>query len=89
MNNFFTKVFYPLETKDYNQIILIFILTILSAVLELLGIGLIIPILQIFVGSDSEQYTKYLFFLSGKPKKDILIAILVILGFVYFLKFFY
>ena len=88
MNNFFTKVFYPLETKDYNQIILIFILTILSAVLELLGIGLIIPILQIFVGSDSEQYTKYLFFLSGKSKKDILIAILVILGFVYFLKFF-
>ncbi len=88
MNNFLKKILYPLEAKDYNQIVLIFLLTLLSAVLELLGIGLIIPILQIFVGTDFENYTKYVFFLTGKPKEEVLIFILILLGFVYFTKFF-
>ena len=38
MNNFLKKILYPLEAKDYNQIVFIFLLTLLSAVLELLGI---------------------------------------------------
>ena len=88
MNNFFRKILYPLETKDYSQIFLIFLLTLLSAVLELLGIGLIIPILKIFVGTNFENYTKYLFFLTEKSKEEILVTILILLGLVYLIKFF-
>ena len=57
-------------------------------VLELLGIGLIIPILKIFVGTNFENYTKYLFFLTEKSKEEILVTILILLGLVYLIKFF-
>ncbi len=88
MNKFITKVLYPLEAVDYRQIFFIFALTSICAVLELLGIGLIIPILQIFVGSEFENYTQYFSYLREKPKEEVLITVLIFLGIVYFIKFF-
>jgi len=88
LNNLFTKVLNLLESKDYIQIFIIFSLTLISAVLELLGIGLIIPILKIFVGTDFENYTKHFFFLTEKPKEEILVIILFLLGSIYLIKFF-
>jgi len=88
LNKFFTKVLYPLETSDYKKIIFIFILTLISAVLELLGIGLIIPILQIFVDGEFKNYTENFTYFSEKSKENILVTILFILGTLYFIKFF-
>lgn len=88
MNRFLSKVLYPLETGDYKKIIFIFVLTSISALLELLGIGLIIPILQIFVDGEFKNYVQNFSYFSDKSKENILIKILLILGALYFVKFF-
>ena len=63
-------------------------LTSISALLELLGIGLIIPILQIFVDGEFKNYTQNFTYFSEKSKENILVIILFILGALYFIKFF-
>ncbi len=88
MSDFFSKVLYPLESAQRKELFFIFLLTIITTIFELLGIGLIIPILSIFVNNDYLKYTLYFQFLDYKSKEEILIIILFILGFVYFLKFF-
>tara|TARA_B100000989_G_scaffold93967_1_gene68291 strand:+ start:442 stop:738 length:297 start_codon:yes stop_codon:yes gene_type:complete len=89
LNRFLSKVLYPLETGDYKKIIFIFVLTSISALLELLGIGLIIPILQIFVDGEFKNYVQNFSYFSDKSKENILIKILLILGALYFVKFFF
>ena len=88
MNNLIKKILYPLQTKDKKRLFFIFILTILAALFELLGIGLIIPILNIFVGNDFEKYTDSFNFLIGFEKEQILNFLLFLLILIYFLKFF-
>lgn len=88
MKKFLTKVSYPLEANDYKKIVFIFVLTLISAILELLGIGLIIPILQIFADGEFKNYTQNFSYFSEKSKETILITILFTLGALYFAKFF-
>ena len=88
MNRFLSKVLHPLETSDYKKIFLIFTLTSISALLELLGIGLIIPILQIFVDGEFRDYVQNFTYFSEKSKENILVTILFILGALYLIKFF-
>ena len=88
MNRFLSKVLHPLETSDYKKIFLIFTLTSISALLELLGIGLIIPILQIFVDGEFKNYVQNFTYFSEKSKENILVTILFILVALYFIKFF-
>ena len=88
MKNFIKKTIYPLQKKDIKKLINIFILTVVTAIFELLGIGLIIPILNIFVGNSFLQYTNNFNFLTNVTKEQVLIFFLTLLIFVYFLKFF-
>ena len=88
MTNFFKKTLYPLQDKDIKKLFAIFFLTVVTAFFELLGIGLIIPILNIFVGNSFLQYTNNFDFLTNVKKEKILIFFLTLLIFVYFLKFF-
>ena len=88
MINFFKKTIYPLQRKEIKKLFAIFVLTLVTAIFELLGIGLIIPILNIFVGNTFLQYTTYFDFLSNVSKEKVLTFFLFLLLFVYFLKFF-
>ena len=88
LTNYFKKIVYPLQTKDIKKLFVIFILTILTAIFELLGIGIIIPILNIFAGNNFLQYTNNFDFLTNVKKENILVFFLILLIFVYFLKFF-
>ena len=88
LTNNFKKIVYPLQTKDIKKLFVIFILTILTAIFELLGIGIIIPILNIFAGNNFLQYTNNFDFLTNVKKENILVFFLILLIFVYFLKFF-
>ena len=88
MTNYFKKIIYPIHTQDIKKLIVIFILTILTAIFELLGIGIIIPILNIFAGNNFLQYTNYFNFLADVRKEKILGFLLILLIFVYFFKFF-
>ena len=88
MTNFFKKTIYPLQKKEIKKLFTILFLTVVTAIFELLGIGLIIPILNIFVGNTFLQYTTYFDFLSNVSKEKVLTFFLFLLIFVYFLKFF-
>ncbi len=88
MYSFFSKILYPLGSADRNQLLFISFLTIVSAIFELLGIGLIIPILNIFVGNDFLKYTKYFYFLENKSKEEVLVIILIFFAIIYIMKFF-
>jgi len=74
---------------DNNIYLLCFILflTLLNTVLELIGIGLIIPILGIFVGQDYDKYLSFLPFLSENYNIKILLFIFITFNLVYLLKF--
>ena len=88
MTNYFKKIIYPINTQEIKKLVIIFILTILAAILELVGIGIIIPILNIFAGNNFLKYANYFEFLTNIRKEEILSLLLILLIFVYFLKFF-
>ena len=88
MYNFFLKVLFPLKKAERFHLIIILLLTIIVAIFELLGIGLIIPILNMFIGNEFEKYTEYFNFFDKKSKESIFIIFLILLGIIYFLKFF-
>ena len=76
MINFLKKSFFSIPTIHYNKIYLILFLSLLSVFIELIGIGMIIPILSIFVDNDYLRYTKF-FFAEEIPKDQIFIMILL------------
>ena len=88
MKNFIKKILYLLQSDDISKLSFILILTVVTTFFELLGIGLIIPILNIFVGNDFLKYVNHLNFLSNLSKEEILNIFLFILVLIYFLKFF-
>ena len=80
------KTFYLLDKSERKNIIIILLLTILSSFFDLAGIGLIITVLNIFVGDDFLKYTNYFFFLNDKSKEFILNFSLILLLGIHFLK---
>ena len=88
MKNLVKKILFPLQTNDLRKLFFIFILTVVAALFELLGIGPIIPILNIFVGNDFQKYTEHFAFLSNLSMEEILNFFLISLVLIYFLKFF-
>ena len=77
MLNFFKKATFVLSKEYHNKLYTISILTLLSSVIELAGIGMIIPILSIFVDADYLKYTNDLVFLDGKTKEEVFVFILL------------
>ena len=86
MTNFFKKSIFAISPTYYKRLYLILFLTLLSVFIELIGIGMIIPILSIFVDNDYLKYTK-VFFAEEKPKEEIFRIILILFVLVYFCKF--
>ena len=56
----FRKIFRNLEKKFFNKLILLVFLTLISGLFEILSIGLIIPIITVFVENDFLKYSNYL-----------------------------
>ncbi len=81
------KAFYPLNRDQYKIIIVILILTIFASFTELVSIGLIIPLLNLFVGNDYQNYLNYFNFFNLEDKNKILIFILSIFAFAHLFKF--
>ena len=71
MTNFFKKSIFAISPTYYKRLYLILFLTLLSVFIELIGIGMIIPILSIFVDNDYLKYTK-VFLLKKNQKKRFL-----------------
>ena len=60
MKNYLSKIPTVLEKEEINKSIIIFILTLICSVTELIGIGLIIPIIQIFIGSQAQFHLTFI-----------------------------
>ena len=60
MKNYLSKIPTVLEKEEINKSIIIFILTLICSVTELIGIGLIIPIIQIFIGSQVQFHLTFI-----------------------------
>jgi ATP-binding cassette subfamily C protein len=82
------KTFYLLDKSERKNIIIILLLTILSSFFDLVGIGLIITVLNVFVGNDFLKYTNYFYFLNDRSKEFILNFSLILLLGIHFFKFF-
>lgn len=82
------KILYPLSQQDYKKIIPLLFLTVLSSATEIISIGLILPILNLFVGNDLSVFAEFIEIFEINSKNKILIIILFAFGLMHLLKFF-
>jgi len=87
MKIFLKKIFYPLDFNDRKNLLIIFFISLLSAALEIVGIGLLIPILNIFVGNEYIKYLDFLPFLYSLSKNELIKAIIILFLTISIIKF--
>ena len=85
---YFNKVLFLLSNSQKKKIIFIIFFMFISLLVELFGLGLIIPIITIFIDYDSIQNYKtlsYIFKYFGEPSQFTLIISSIIFIFTFFL----
>ena len=83
----FKKTFQILEKKFIRNIIFLIFLTLISGVFEILSIGLILPILTVFVENDFYKYSKFFPLILNFNENQIFVIFLVSFLIIYILKF--
>ena len=68
------KIFYILKKNNLRKLILISFLTIITATLEVIGIGMLIPLLGMFVNNSIPDYLNFDFL-----QKNISYSLLIVL----------
>ena len=75
----FKKTFQILEKKFIRNIIFLIFLTLISGVLEILSIGLILPILTVFVENDFYKYSNFFPLILNLSENQIFIIFFIII----------
>ncbi len=88
MNNYLSKIISTFDKQDTNKILVIFFLTLICSIFELMGIGLIIPLLHIFAGDQIHSNIPFLSNIFDGDLKNILFIILACFLILYFAKFY-
>ncbi|MDC0498837.1 ABC transporter ATP-binding protein/permease [Alphaproteobacteria bacterium] len=90
MINFFKRTYNILNKYEKLLSIYVFFLILISLFIELIGIGMIIPIIGILVNYETlieNKYINYIYFLLNQPSKESAILYsMSFLSFVYFIK---
>ena len=86
MKKILKKIIYILSASQKLSLVKIFFISILSAIFEIFSIGLIIPILTIFLNNDYQKYANYLPFVTDITQKKLLVIVLLLFLVVYFAK---
>ncbi len=81
------KILFILDKKDKKNLILILFLTLLNTFFEIIGIGLIIPILTYFISDNSLTYIENFYNFDNISKSKLLIYTLVLFNLSYLFKF--
>ena len=81
------KILFILDKKDKKKLILILFLTLLNTFFEIIGIGLIIPILTYFISDNSLTYIENFYNFDNISKSKLLIYTLVLFNLSYLFKF--
>jgi len=96
MINFFKKIIFCIDKKDQKKIIYVSILIFINSLIELLSIGIFIPLIQILIDPDNYRFYKlieyftHFNFISSKNLSIFLIGIVVIIFiFRFFFQIFY
>ena len=83
------KAFLPISSREYKQIFLLLFLTLINSFLEIISIGIVIPILNLFVDDNYLDYLNYFNYFDFEEKKQILIFILFLFFLAHIIKFFF
>lgn len=87
LKNFIKKTLAILTTKDKTNIVISFVLLIIKSILEVLGIGLIIPILSFTTNQNKSNFLyDYFPFLQKMNNQEFIVFLIFIFVFVYFIK---
>ena len=80
------KIFYILKRNNSKQLTLIIFLTILTTILEILGIGMLLPLLGMFINNTIPEYLNFDFL--QKNIGHTLMIVLLVFTLIQLLKFF-
>ena len=86
MNTLIKKILLILSRGQKKFLVLILGLSLITALFEILSLGLLIPLLNIFLNNDIQQYKESFDFIKDSSEQEILILILLGFLFVYFIK---
>ena len=86
MNTLIKKILLILSRGQKKFLVLILVLSLISALFEILSLGLLIPLLNIFLNNDIQQYKESFDFIKDSSEQEILVLILLGFLFVYFIK---
>ena len=70
------KIYYILKTNHIKSLLIILILTVITSVLELIGVSLIVPLLGLFVKNEIPDYLNLISWIENKNQSQILIIVL-------------
>ena len=70
------KIYYILKTNHIKSLLIILILTVITSVLELIGVSLIVPLLGLFVKNEIPDYLNLISWIENKNQNQILIIVL-------------
>lgn len=82
------KILFILDKKNIKKLIFILFLTLLNTFFEILGIGLIIPILTYFISDNPNTFIENLYNFEEIEKVKLLIYVLILFNLSYLFKFF-
>ena len=86
MNTLIKKILLIFNRDQKKFLLLILALSLISALFEILSLGLLIPLLNIFLNNDIQRYKESFDFIKDSSDQEILILILLSFLFVYFIK---
>ncbi len=87
MTKILKKIFFIVPKERTKALIFILLLTLLNTAFELIGIGLIIPMLTYFVGEAPNFFFQKIFLFENMSQTKILTIILLLFNLIYIFKF--
>ena len=88
INKEIVKIWSVLEKQHKNFFLIIFALTILVTILEMLSFGAFVPLLEIIFNVDEGLYSKFTFFqkFTFDNKSNLIFIFIFLLIFIFFVK---
>ena len=72
----FKKIYHILKTNHIKSLLVILFLTIITSLLELIGISLIVPLLGLFIKNEIPNYLYSISWIENKSQNELLIMVL-------------
>ena len=88
MREYILKILDIIPTNWFKSLFIIFILTLFNAIFELLGIGMVIPFLSVFL-NENNSFLSQVNFLNNYTKDNLILIFLAIFILIFILKNFF